>query len=174
MEISDLNYSGIINKGEIQMLLDWLPKLPKKIVKLYDTSIDIPNVGTFHQKCDKKGETLVLIKNDVRSRFGGYTSKSWDWSITDYVTDPDAFIFSLNMKKKYPVCIPEKAIFCNVNYGPTFGTGHDIYIANYCTQNNDSHTEGRVYPLEEKFILNNGERNFYVNKCEIYQIIYSN
>ena len=53
MEINDLNDSKIINKGEIQMLLDWLPKLPTKIVKLYDTSIDIPNVGTFHQKCDK-------------------------------------------------------------------------------------------------------------------------
>ena len=100
MESNQLNKSKIINKDEIQMLIDWLPKLPKQIVKLYDTSKDNPNVGTFHQKCDKKGETLVLIKNDVRSRFGGYTSKSWDWTIMNYVTDPDAFIFSLNMKKK--------------------------------------------------------------------------
>ena len=99
MELNQLNYSKIINKDEIKMLIGWLPKLPKKILKLYDTSKDITNVGTFHQKCDKKGETLVLIRNDTRSRFGGYTSKSWDWTIMNYVEDSDAFIFSLNMKK---------------------------------------------------------------------------
>ena len=173
MDVNQLNESGIINKDEIKNLIEvWLPKKPKKIYKLYDTAEDAPNVGSFHQKCDNKGETIVLIKTDNNCRFGGYTSKSWDWHVNNYILDENAFIFSLDTKKKYPINIPEQAIYSHIDYGPTFGRNHDIHICNYCTQNNGSFTEGKIYPLEEKYILNKGTKNFLVKKYEVYQIIY--
>ena len=86
--------------------------------------------------------------------------------------DVNAFIFSLDTKKKYPINIPEQAIYSHIDCGPTFGRNYDIHICNYCTQNNGSYTEGKIYPLEEKYILNKGTKNFLVKKYEVYQIIY--
>lgn len=39
-------------------------------------------IGTnFHDKCDNKGPTLIIIKSDQGWIFGGYTTESWDgWS----------------------------------------------------------------------------------------------
>jgi len=57
--------------------------------------------------------------------------------------DPTAFIFSLSKKDGY---YPEKllstvgqnALYDTGKYGPTFGAGHDINIANNTSQNSDS------------------------------------
>ena len=174
IEVNHLNDSNIINKDEIQQLIEWLPKTPQKILKLYDTTEDAPNCGSFHQKCDNKRDTIVFVKSNKNCRFGGYASQPWDWRINNYIVDPNAFIFSLDRKKKYPVNIPEQALYSHIDYGPTFGRNHDFHISNYCTQNNGSYTKGKVYPLEEKHILNKGERNFYVKNYEVYHIIYLN
>ena len=31
-----------------------------------------------------------------------------------------------------------ESIYCGSRYGPTFGTGHDIYISNYASSNSNS------------------------------------
>ena len=54
LEVNQLYESNIINKNEIPTLLNWLPKYPVKIIKLYDSQIDTHNAGAFHQKCDIK------------------------------------------------------------------------------------------------------------------------
>lgn len=33
----------------------------------------------FHKKCDKKGETITIVKSKIHERtFGGYTDIDWD------------------------------------------------------------------------------------------------
>ena len=170
-EINQLYESNIILRNEIDLLKNWLPKEPTKIIKLYDSYKDSHNAGSFHRKCDNKGNTIVLVKTDSDFRFGGYTEKSWGSSTGDYICDTSAFIFSFNTKKKYLVDTPKYAIYCHFQYGPTFGNGHDIHISNYAPQNQNSYSTGMAYPLEEINILNGGNKNFTAN-YEVYQIIY--
>ena len=172
LEVNQLYESNIITKNEIPLLLGWLPQNPSKIIKLYDTQIDTHNAGAFHQKCDDKGTTLVLVKTDTNNRFGGYTSKSWGSANGAYIGDTTAFLFSLDKNKKYHVNTPNFAIYCHATYGPTFGNGHDLYISNYGTQNNGNYTKGMAYPLETINELNKGVQNFTVAIYEVYQIIY--
>ena len=172
LEVNQLNESNIIKKNEIPLLIGWLPKHPSKIIKLYDSVTDTHNAGAFHEKCDDKAPTIVLIKTCQDCRFGGYTSKKWGSSVGDYVGDSSAFLFSFDTNKQYMVNTPKYAIYCHHNYGPTFGNGHDIHIANYGPQNNSSYTSGMAYPLETQYALNKGIKNFTPKNYEVYHIIY--
>ena len=172
LEVNQLYESNIITKNEIPLLIGWLPKHPLKVIKLYDSEKDTHNAGAFHEKCDDKAPTVVLIKTCQNCRFGGYTSKMWGSSSGGYIADSTAFLFSFDTNIKYKVNTPNYAIYCHHQYGPTFGNGHDIHIANYGPQNNSSYTNGMAYPLESQYALNKGIKNFTVKNYEVYQIIY--
>jgi len=99
--------------------------------------------SAFHSRCDNKQPTLVLIKNDQNQLFGGFTKQTWN-DTADWKKDPDAFLFSVNKKKKYPIKNPQKAIYCNSSYGPTFGcniyrNGHAIYIHDNSNTSNSNY-----------------------------------
>ena len=172
IEINQLYESDIITKEEIPLLIGWLPKHPSKIIKLYDTKIDTHNAGAFHSKCDDKGPTVVLVKSDSNCRFGGYTSISWGASSGAYIWDESAFLFSFDNKKKYNANTPNYAVYCHHQYGPTFGSGHDMHLSNYAPQNTSSYNIGCAYPLETKNELNKGSQNFTPKSYEVYQITY--
>ena len=159
LEVNQLYESNIITKNEIPLLIGWLPKHPLKVIKLYDSEKDTHNAGAFHEKCDDKAPTVVLIK-------------MWGSSSGGYIADSTAFLFSFDTNIKYKVNTPNYAIYCHHQYGPTFGNGHDIHIANYGPQNNSSFTNGMAYPLESQYALNKGIKNFTVKNYEVYQIIY--
>ena len=55
----------------------------------------------FHNCCDNKGATVVVISANGQL-FGGYTSKKWEIS-SDFRRDEKAFLFSLTNNKKYPI-----------------------------------------------------------------------
>ena len=172
LEVNQLYESNIITKNEIPLLIGWLPKHPSKIIKIFDTKQDTHNAGAFHQKCDNKGTTVVLVKTNSNNRFGGYTSESQGRSSEAYAYDSSAFLFSFDTKKKYNVNTPNYAIYCNATFGPTFGNGHDLHISNYGPQNNNNYTNGMAYPLETIHELNKGTKNFIAEIYEVYQIIY--
>ncbi|KAJ5074546.1 hypothetical protein M0811_01177 [Anaeramoeba ignava] len=96
----------------------------------------------WHDICDNKGKTLVLIKTKDNFIFGGFTQVGWTtdpskWTEEDayyemiFFNDPNAFIFSLrndknNRKpKKFPINKSEEdyAIYYLPTQGPTFGFG---------------------------------------------------
>jgi hypothetical protein len=104
---------------------------------LYRATRDGFGSKDFHSKCDKRSNTLTILKAKGSSYvFGGFTTVDWDCS-GDYKSDPNAFIFSLTNKDKRPIKIkinPNKhqsAIRCHSSIGPTFGGGCDI-----CTRKN--------------------------------------
>ena len=49
-----------------------------------------------------------------------------------------SFIFSLDLKKKYLPQKDEKLIYSHCSYGPIFGGGCDICIADECDKNRNS------------------------------------
>lgn len=50
-----------------------------------------------------------------------------------------AFLVSFDLKEKMIPNNQNNLIYCNVNYGPTFGGGHDLMISNRCHENNGSY-----------------------------------
>jgi hypothetical protein len=135
----------------------------------------------FHQFCDGKFPTLVLIKSNFGKIFGGYTKCKWNsndcWVADDSRT---SFIFSINNTSRHNIKLPKYAIYCGKAHGPIFGKGYDIYISNNCNVNNNSFCN-----LGNSYILNNsaksesiesksylaGNVNFKVTELEVFQIL---
>ena len=104
----------------------------KKLELLFRGTRDGMTCKDFHNKCDNKGPTITLIKNDKGFIFGGYSSISWINDNNDtFHSAPDSFLFTLtNIHNTQPTKFPSKndnyEIKHNSGYGPTFGGGHDL------------------------------------------------
>ena len=101
---------------------------------IYRGTRDGSSSNDFHNKCDNKGETIVLIKNDKDNIFGGYTSYPWGKD-GNHHSAPDSFLFTLtNIYKINPTKFPSKnekhEVWHYSTYGPCFGGGNDLEIYN--------------------------------------------
>ena len=91
----------------------------------------------FHQICDKKGPTLVLIQSEFGAIFGGYTAISWEKN-GNSKKDSNAFLFNVIPHVKiHKLSIDTKhhneAVYHFEGYGPFFGGGcGEIKICNCC------------------------------------------
>ncbi len=101
---------------------------------MYRATRDGFEASAFHAKCDGKGNTVTIIKTDGNYVFGGYTAAKWT-SITTYLSDTNAFLFSLrrnNVSNNYKLMIKstqsQYAIYGLSTNGPIFGGGYDIKI----------------------------------------------
>jgi TLD len=104
----------------------------------------------FHTHCDNKGPTITIIRSHPKNYlFGGYSSLPWtnDASQGSYRSDANAFVYTLTN----PLNIPQTkyavqstrvqyAVCHQSNYGPTFGAGHDINVADESNNNTTSYT----------------------------------
>ena len=61
---------------------------------LYRATRDGMTGQCFHNKCDNKGETICLYKNEKGNIFGGYASIPWT-NDGSYHSAPDSFLFTL-------------------------------------------------------------------------------
>ena len=95
----------------------------------------------FHSHCDGIANTLTVIKAKSGNIFGGFTEQEWN-SDGVWITDPNAFIFSLVNKEDKPFkafCSNEGqlAICCNSKYGPCFG-GDGDYLKDICIESDSN------------------------------------
>ena len=112
------------NYQYLSTLSNWINPDKNKNIKaelLYRLTRDGELYKTFHEKCDNKGPTLVLIHDTTNIKTGGYTPLSWD-SKSDWKIDNDTFIFNLTNKKKFAKSYFNNSysIYCNKYYGPWF------------------------------------------------------
>lgn len=114
--------------------------------------------------------------------FGGYTDYSWisyyyyGYS-GRYRYSSKAFIFSLKnyfgygyFKKDITGYHVSYATYSHRYYGPTFGSGFDIHVANYANSNYNSYFNSRSYT--GKYSNNNvwtGSNTFCANEVEVYR-----
>ena len=167
-----ISFSGteILNKESKKMLLSWLPRKPIKITLLLNSNIDGDSTSTFMDKCSGKCPTLAVIKTTKGNIFGGYTTQLWKQG---KVQDRNAFVFSIDKKKKYNIKNPEYAIGFENNYFWMFGYSYNTIVCrNNCTKTNDNYVDNKTYDIPEQYELNEGERNFIVKSFEIYYIEY--
>jgi len=160
----------LINLNEFPLFQTW--------TLIYRASQDGFEASSFHAKCDNKPNTLIIIKAINGNVFGGYTEQSWSGQ-SCFKVDSNAFLFSLVNNLKKPIklkCIfPENAIVCNPSYGPIFGSGHDLLIADKSNLKNiNTSSLGHSYSYPEyrfgydidKFLA--GTSRFQSSEIEVY------
>ena len=167
---NDLYYSRVFNNDNyLKNIMNWInPNKKINFYLIYNLSYG-GAAKSFHDYCDNKGPTLIVIRASSGYYFGGYTTENWDCSGV-YKKDENAFIFSLN-NNKYAKASSDNAIYCHSNYGPTFGDGHDLYIADKCNENsNNQNNTNNTYKIGGNYYLNGGNQTFQVSSLEIYQV----
>jgi hypothetical protein len=151
--------------------------LKDKWTLLYRGTRDGFAAANFHSKCDGHSNTLTILKVHGTSYiFGGFASVSWDGS-GQYKSDPSAFLISLTNKDNQPCKMRQinitKSIRCDSDYGPTFGGGYDIAIANNANVRAGSYSVlGGSYehpqPSQGGSYLA-GSQYFQLSEIEVYQ-----
>ena len=175
---NDIFDSNIINEEDKNILNDWINiNNDKKIKLLYKASRDGDNYQDFYRLCENKGPTLTVALTTKGYKFGGFTKLSWKnpnkgSGSNEYFEDKDAFIFSLNKRKKYYPNIQKKnsAVCMWSDRGPSFGGGNDLTLHNNCLHNNNSYNSCPKTYETEKFELNGGEYHFTVKDYEVYLV----
>ena len=142
---------------------------------LYRGTRDGMSADTFHNRCNNKGPTISLFKNENGYIFGGYASIDWT-SYGDWRSARDSFIFTLTNKyniepTKFPNTNTNCSIYDHPSYGPTFGNGLDICTFPYNYTNlGHSYKDvlGKGYSI---FKGNNDNYYFNLKEIEVFKLI---
>ncbi|EXX76001.1 BTB/POZ domain-containing protein [Rhizophagus irregularis DAOM 181602=DAOM 197198] len=190
--------SKIINAKDAAIIASWIDKkkempyrlkdIPFKFKLIYRSSWEGFNANKFHEYCDNKGPTVIIIK--VRNSgeiIGGYNPLDWrsiktvkDKKSKRVTSKPyidhkcktsNSFIFSLFSLTNGVIPIlsrvtsKKEAIIWHENKGPCFGL-HDLWIQSSSPQSRSGMSTQKSY--EKKVI--NGEI-FDIEEYEVFQII---
>ena len=162
----------IKHPGELDEISSRIQRtLNKKNIKyriIFRSNIDGDCASTFHEKCDKIRNTLILIKASGNKRFGGFTTETWDGNDINK-KDEKSFIFSIDKMKIYDIIPGENAINCNPDLGPVF-LGQIKLLDKFFTQGGTTSTKEKNYKTLEDFELTGGAEKFGVQEVEVYQI----
>lgn len=173
----EIKYSNILKENDINLLLSWLPNKPSKVTLLFDSKRDGDSASTFHEKCDNKKPTLIIIKSNTNNIFGGYVTSSWTPNNSS-VNSPNSFLFSINQRQKYFASSQENSIINggtnnNQKDSMMFQIGCcDIRMRHNFTVNNQNSTNCDKFSVYPKNILNGGNNDFTVSNLEVYEIKY--
>ena len=156
------------------MILDWInPNKNLKIKLLYRATRDGDNSSIFHQYCDNKGPTIFFAEYNG-FRFGGYTSISWEKpSLTKYIRDDKAFVFSLDNKRKF--VSNKDNILLHKNYGPSFGSGTlwELWIGDHALSQNKCGIIPNYFDFTIKDMVNIDsmkQQDFHVKDYEVFSV----
>ena len=161
----------IKHPGELDEISSRIQRtLNKKNIKykiIFRSNIDGDCASTFHEKCDKIRNTLILIKASGNKRFGGFTTETWDGNDINK-KDEKSFIFSIDKMKIYDIIPGQNAINCNPDLGPVF-LGQIKLLDKFFTQGGTTSTRGKNYKTLEDFEITDGAEKFGVQEVEVYQ-----
>ncbi|CAH3131419.1 unnamed protein product, partial [Porites lobata] len=132
---------------------------------------------TFHSYCDNKGPTVTIVRVGIYI-FGGYNDNSWQWS-AGYQYSTNTFLYSLKNYNGYGYFKQDitngyygYATYSYYNYGPTFGGGHDMHIADDAGGNTNSYFSCRSYrsPYCDNYLWVGSRygNNFRPDELEVY------
>ena len=142
VETKQLNSAILNESNKSKEFLDKIQEWTKfkKLELIYRGTRDGMNSYSFHNKCDNKGPTICLYKNESNHIFGAYASISWTKE-GDWKTATESFLFTLtnvyNIEpNKFAHSEKDKvySVYHNNEFGPSFGAGRDISIANDFTK----------------------------------------
>jgi hypothetical protein len=119
--------SKVLRGDEIDMVKRWISAESNvEFSLLYKGCIHGDTASDFHSRVDNKGATICFVETEGGRRFGGYTTVDWDTS-SGLKKDADAFVFSLDHKRKFQLSGADDGIYCDEKTHISFGNG-DIAI----------------------------------------------
>jgi len=167
--------SKIVKSSEHSRLLKkWISNGSVKFKLIFRASRDGFTPQAFHDKCDKYKNTVTIVQSNHGKIFGGFVDS--DWAVTNnYKSTPNAFLFSLSDKEKYPVKSEQHAIYSNSTYLATFGGGFDFCLAANCNTANTSYSNfGHSYDTKGKAKESLvGGYNFTTKEIEVFQVTFT-
>lgn len=144
------------------------------LVPLYVASIDGDGASDFHEKCDGKGPTVVIVKTKDGYVFGGYTDVVWKSSSYGRWggSSESSFLFQLHPEfLRYTIREPEEAVMHYYSVGPTFGL-FDLRIVDGALSNGNSETTARSYNIGGgEHGMNGGEQYFEVEDHAVFEAV---
>lgn len=143
--------SSLLTAAHVTQLESWLGEGPLALTNIFTKGLDGTTSADWHASVDQRGRTISIFEIVTglpgTKILGGYNPQSWDASLGNYrVTAADAdrtaFIFNLTTGVMQRQCESNAAFACgfdnaklgnrqtynHIDYGPTFGNGHDIYV----------------------------------------------
>ena len=174
-QIDDINdnsfYSTIIlNNEEKNLISNWIEENSKKEFKLiFKSSLNDDLIKTFHEKCDNKNNTLIIIKSSNGKKFGGYNPLLWNIS-DKYNNDSKTFLFSLDLKIKFIIEKENEINFASIGKNDCilFGNG-DLCIIDMFTKSDKNYSKPCSFNIIN-YQLTGGYENCKVDELEVYCI----
>ena len=125
--------SKILDGTGITKVNAWYGNPSQVWVLCYRRSDDGTSSSTFHSKCNNKGPTMTVIKNNLNQVYGGYAPISWT-SKNGYTVTTGSFLYSVTNNTKFPYYKNSgNSMYDQVGYGPTWGGNHDLYVSGNMT-----------------------------------------
>ncbi|KAJ6245152.1 hypothetical protein M0813_20601 [Anaeramoeba flamelloides] len=171
-----------------QILEKWIKEAGcnSNLQRRFNSRTDGWKYQTFHEKCDNKGKSIVLIKLKNNSLFGGFAAIDWDSTGKCKQSKGNkSFLFSLiSLDPNFlePLKIPiyryqNTEIGSYSNNGPIFGCGgHDLRLGSSNKNMNEYNCSNLGHTYQPPFGYewgSNEARNFLTgsqNNWDIFQI----
>ncbi|CAG8460739.1 13346_t:CDS:1 [Acaulospora morrowiae] len=163
--------SSIINQEHIAKIAYWISGSDSCEFHLaFSSNRDGKTIDSFHKKCDNKLKTILVLKVKGTSEIlGGYNPIGWrKEKSTGYKETNESFIFSFNEGRATKSCVinPKKAIYCNRNYGPSFGF-RDLTLCSNTFSSNMWFSMRKYYDTP----IRSSGGSFEVENYEVFEII---
>ena len=177
--------SLIINHfNEISMIKNWINPNGKIYFDLiYRATKDGDSSNIFYLKCQNQAPTISIIKLDNGRIIGGYTTVPWLIENKSYISDKDAFIFSIDSKEKYNLrkeLNGDSAVYHSINsYCCCFGyCGDDLAVGNrflkdqnsYCCGNGDKYYSFDTDNNKMMGVDTKGKIKFKISELEVFKV----
>ena len=182
----NLNSKIIENLDEFNLLYKRLRKNSELLdfKLLYRKTVDGTSASDFHKKCDGIGKTITIIKSNSGYKFGGYAENKWiSEAFTWVYNDFNSFVFSINLMKIYnSTTTPNEKYHLGEYSAPQFwaftladDTGDDPSefrpfgeTIQYIYHDGNGHFSG----LPSNYEINGGNKYYYPQEVEVFQVIY--
>lgn len=166
--ISSTIFSNLIQSSyQMDLLKKWANIKNEKLTLVYKGSLNGFSSKYFYLKHYELGKTFFLFKKASDYKlFGGYTPKLL-LKDGEYQIEPQAFLFSLTDRKKYPLQELSKSIkYCSDSF-IRFGSDLIIYDKPHITDNYSDFPSSYGEKDLKKYCLT-GENYFKLSEVEIY------
>ena len=172
--------SKITSISSINFLLDYIRNTDEsfnfsEIELLYRGSRDGDRTKTCHQLCDNKQNVLIIMQSDTGHIFGGYSKIGFKVKNNPvWKKDNNCFLFSLDLKKIYPV-IKEEKIICHLGEERGLCFACSLSFTDYFMKRNENSFYYKINTkfkgLQDTYEMNGGKDKFTCKDLEVFQLL---
>ncbi|TNV79672.1 hypothetical protein FGO68_gene1490 [Halteria grandinella] len=167
--------SAIINnEGLFNRMKDFFIQGGRELTQsklLYKGSLHTFQASAFHERCDNKINTLVIIRTSGGKVIGGFTHQTWEGNGV-WKKDESAWLFNIEAPSIFKVKKDCYAIHASSSTGPCFGSGSDLLVTSGCNKDCRSTAKSCSYDYNGKgnLFMNKQLAHFSASEIEVFQV----